>query len=155
MQKKSSMMNRWNYSWAATFVVIALITSGCGIRHESLTVRTYIDGTDVIKISGNKLWFEHETFNLPGTEGGINNPTEVNGIEWTPQWNENVSVPYEGVTPAFVPKDIKRIQVSKRTGRGDVTIVQMPTPENNHTIGIKIDDNEQSGADMYDILVSW
>lgn len=143
--------------WMATVLGFALtgILSGCGIKYESLTIRTYIDGTDIIKVSGNTLWFEHETFNLPGTEGGLNEPTYVNGVEWRPQWNNQVSAPYNGIVPAFHPQDIDRIQVSKRTGRGDVTIVDLPTPENNQTITIKVNDNDESGADWYDILVSW
>ena len=136
-------------------IIFAGMSAGCGMRHDSITIRTYIDGVDVIKISGATIWYEHESFNLPGVEGGLNEPTYVNGEIWLPKWNNLVSEPYEGISPAFKPVELADIQVSKITGRGDVSIVQMPTPENNQTISIKVDDGKESGADWYDILVSW
>jgi len=128
--------------------LVASLASGCGNRQQ-LTIRAFIDGSDVVKLSGNRLWIEHETFKLP--EKAI----YVNGKAWSPNWKDNVSSAFEGISPAFKPRDPQKIQISKRAGRGDVTITQMPTSQNDETLAIKISDNDFDSADWYEILVSW
>jgi hypothetical protein len=66
-----------------------------------------------------------------------------------------VSAPFEGLQPPFAPWDPGKIKVSKKAGRGTVTITQRPSAENDQTLGIRIDDNEQPGADRYTIRVTW
>ena len=128
--------------------LIAGFASGCGNRRQ-LTIRVFIDGSDVVKLSGNRLWFEHETFKLP--EKAIS----VNGKAWSPNWKDNESSAFEGISPAFTPRDPQKIQISKRAGRGEVTIVEMPTTENNETLAFRISDSDFNGADWYEIAVSW
>jgi hypothetical protein len=125
---------------------LALFT-GCGQR-RALTIKALVDGSDVIKVSGNKLWIEHEQFQRPQR-------ILLNGKLWIPQWTTNVSAPYEGLQPPFAPRDPRKIKVSKKAGRGTVTITEMPSAENDQTLSIRIDDNEQPGADRYAIQVSW
>ena len=121
--------------------------TGCGPR-RALTISADIDGSDVVKVSGNRLWIEHEEFQLPQR-------IIVNDKVWIPQWTTNVSTPFEGLQPPFAPWDPGKIKVSKKAGRGTVTITQRPSAENDQTLGIRIDDNEQGGADRYTIRVSW
>jgi len=115
---------------------------------RALTISADVDGSDVVKVSGNKLWIEHEDFNLPDR-------IILNDKVWVPQWTTNVSAPFEGLQPPFAPRDPGKIKVSKKAGRGTVTITQRPSAENDQTLGIRIDDNEQGGADRYTIRVSW
>jgi len=41
-----------------------VFVSGCGRPHV-LAFRAVVDGSDVVKVSGDRLWIEHEEFQLP------------------------------------------------------------------------------------------
>jgi hypothetical protein len=142
-------MKRINHVMAMVLVGSAglVFLNSCG-QQRALTISADIDGSDVVKVSGNKLWIVHEDFNLP--ERII-----LNDKVWIPQWATNVSALYEGLQPPFAPRDIQKIKVSKKAGRGTVTITQRPSAENDRTLSIRIDDNDQGGADRYTIRVSW
>ncbi len=142
-------MKRINHMMAMVLVGIAGLAffNGCG-QQRSLTISADIDGSDVVKVSGNKLWIEHEDFQLPQR-------IIVNDKVWIPQWTTNMSTPFEGLQPPFALRDLQKIKVSKKAGRGKVTVVEIPTAENDQTLGIRIDDNEQGGADRYTIRVTW
>ncbi len=142
-------MKRTNHMMAMVLVGIAglALFNGCG-QQRSLTISADIDGSDVFKVSGNKLWIEHEDFQLP-------NRIIVNDKVWIPKWTTNVSAPFEGLQPPFAPQSPGKIKVSKKAGRGTVTITQRPSAGNDQTLGIRIDDNDQPGADRYTLRVSW
>ena len=142
-------MKRNSYAMVMALVGIAglALFNGCGPR-RALTLSADIDGSDVVKVSGNRLWIEHEEFNLPQR-------IILNDKVWIPQWTTNVSAPYEGLQPPFAPRDPRKIQVSKKAGRGKVSVVEIPTVANDQTLSIRIDDNEQGGADRYTIRVTW
>jgi len=53
-----------------------------------------------------------------------------------------------------LPRANVAVSVRKRDGRGQVSVVQQPNQSNNYTAIIKIDDN-QSGADNYEIEMEW
>jgi hypothetical protein len=128
--------------------LIAGFASGCGQRRQ-LTVRAFIDGSDVIKVSYNKLWFEHDTAALPGKT------IYVNGTPWTPGWTNKVSTEFAGLNPKFIPHDPQKIQITKRAGRGIVSFEQFPSEANNETLAVRINDDDFGGADWYDIVISW
>ena len=142
-------MKQINHVMAMVLIGIAGLAffNGCGPR-RALTISADIDGSDVVKVSGNKLWIEHEDFQLPQR-------IILNDQVWVPQWTTNVSAPYEGLQPPFAPRDPQKIQASKKAGRGTVTITQRPSAENDQTLAFRIDDNDQGGADRYTIRVSW
>lgn len=114
----------------------------------------YIDGTDVIKIQGNKIWYEHEEYDLPGDPKSRNEPTTINGSVWHPQWKEQTSVAFENLTPAFKPGSPPQVKLTKLLGRGDASIKELPAPENNRTLSIYLHDDEP-GADWYEVIVEW
>jgi nitrous oxide reductase accessory protein NosL len=132
----------------AVAALVACLACGCSHRQQ-MTMRVFIDGDDVVKLSGNRLWLEHETFKIP------EKPIALNGMAWTPTWKDNVSSTFEGINPAFKPRDPKDIRISKQAGRGEVAIVQMPSSENNGTLAFRISDGDFPGADWYEITVSW
>jgi hypothetical protein len=142
-------MKRINHVMAMVLVGIAglALFNGCGPK-RALTISADVDGSDVVKVSGNKLWIEHEDFQLPQR-------IILNDKVWVPQWTTNVSAPFVGLQPPFAPRDPLKIKVSKKAGRGNVIITQRPSAENDQTLGIRIDDNEQGGADRYTIRVTW
>jgi hypothetical protein len=134
--------------WLCAGMLVAGLAAGCGQRRQ-LTIRVFIDGSDVVKLSGTRLWIEHETFRLP--EKAIS----VNGIAWSPNWTNNISNAFEGVSPGFRPRDPQKIRIAKRAGRGEVTTVQMPTAENDETLAFRISDKDFDGADWYEVVVTW
>ena len=122
------------------------LVSGCGKPHV-LNFRAVVDGSDVIKISGSQLWIEHEEFQLP-------TQIFVNGKPWHPVWTDKLSAPFQGLSPAFSPRDPMKVKLTQFKGRGSVSIIQLPTSANDLTLAFRIDDNDP-GADTYQISVSW
>ena len=132
---------------AALAVVLVAILIRFG--HHELTVKAFIDSSDVVKVSGNRLWFEHETGTLPGRN------IFVNGKAWSPSWTNDVSTEFLGLNPAFLPHDPRKIQITKRIGRGTVSVAEFPSPANGETLAVRLDDVDFGGADWYEVVVSW
>jgi hypothetical protein len=130
-------------------LVIALLAFLISFSHHKLTVKAFIDGRDVLKVSGTRLWFEHETAVLPGKT------IYVNGKAWSPGWTNNVSAEFVGLNPAFRPHDPQKIQITKRVGRGTVSVTQFPSPANDETLAVRLDDDVFGGADWYEVVISW
>jgi len=112
------------------------------------------------RIQGNELWMEHHKHRRPGQiglftdEGKLENDsaTYVNGKAWIPRWSGNVSLPFSGVQP-LIPQSGFRL--TKRAGRGTVSVKEMPSKENYYTLSILIDDNANPGTSFYDITIEW
>jgi hypothetical protein len=113
---------------------------------KTATFKAFVDGTDVVKLSGKKLWIEHQACQRPGK-------MLVNGKKWNPVWNNNTSMPCD-LSPAFKPRNPESIKLMTRAGRGTISIVEMPTPANNETLAVQLDDSE-AGADWYEFAITW
>jgi len=127
-----------------------------------IRIRALIDGADTVKFQGNKVWFEHESWDLPGKWQGRDENTLINDVPWHPEWigtasNSRSSDPYLYLQPAFAPKSPSQIRMTKIAGRGEVGISQLPTPENQQTLSIHLDDAplEYQGADWYEVIIEW
>jgi hypothetical protein len=114
---------------------------------KTLTFKAFVDGVDVVKLSGKNLWIEHLFDQLPSR-------MTINGKKWNPVWDKNTSADYE-LHPAFKPRDPESIRLTTRTGRGAVFIMEEPTDENGGTLAIRVDDGGIGGADWYEFTVSW
>ena len=137
-----------NHTLIALCSALALVT-GCS-RKPALTLRAYIDGSDVINVSGDKLWIKHDTGSLPGKL------IYINGQTWTPTWTTNgVSSEFVGLNPSFRARSGQKIQVTKLIGRGVASIQQFPSADKDQTLAARIDDEEFGGADWYEIGISW
>ena len=123
-----------------------VFVSGCGRPHV-LAFRAVVDGSDVVKVSGDRLWIEHEEFQLPAQ-------IFINGKPWHPVWTDKLSAPLQDLSPAFNPRDPMKVKLTQLKGRGSVSIIQLPNSANDQTLAFRIDDN-QPGADTYEIRVSW
>ncbi|RYG65735.1 hypothetical protein EON80_16800 [bacterium] len=122
-----------------------------------------IDGSDSIHIEGDKVWYIHHDWDLPGRNGGTKDPTYINGAEWQPNWDGNNSDKFTLTSP--LPSDSERtlkIDVLKLGGdalpRGkdsNITIRQNPIAANNYHAVLHIDDNNDPGAHWFIFSVSW
>jgi hypothetical protein len=128
----------------AALVVGGLYLFGGG---RKLTFKAYVDGTDIVHLSGRALWIEHLEWQPP-------NKITINGKKWNPTWSDNNSERhYLGwFFHLGSPKDIK---ISKRLGRGTVALMEMPSAANQETLSIKVDDGPYGGADWYEFTVTW
>jgi hypothetical protein len=53
-----------------------------------------------------------------------------------------------------LPRRAVNVEVRKLSGRDDVSIVQQPSPNNNYTLVLEINDSS-GGADLYDLEIRW
>jgi hypothetical protein len=87
-----------------------------------------VDGSDLIKVRGDRVWTQHMSANpVQDATFDISAPL--------PRANVNVA--------------IRQLQ-----GRGRVQLVEEPSPENNYTATIRIDD-PQPGPDFYAFELTW
>lgn len=112
-----------------------------------VTFKAFVDGSDVVKISGHRLWVEHLDFQLPAR-------VTVNGKKWNLSWNGSTSLPYK-LPRAFHPGSPDQVKLTRRLGRGDISILEMPSAANDETLSVKLDDGNFGGADWYEFTVAW
>jgi hypothetical protein len=53
-----------------------------------------------------------------------------------------------------LPRRTVEVAINKLRGRGDVNVVQRPSPGNNYTLVVEINDSD-GGSDVYDLEVAW
>jgi len=124
--------------------------------HQSrLAVRAYIDGSDDLKIQGDRVWWSHHDWDLPGRNGGKHEPTYLNDQPWQPVWQDRrESAPTRLPDPLPASGDVT-VTLAPVSGRGPVRLTQTPSAANGYTLSVLFDDNDQGGADWYDITLTW
>ncbi len=125
----------------------------------ALTVRVLIDGSDLVKVRGDKVWLEHISHALPGTWVGDTDqtdrqPTIVNGIEWIPEWDGRISDVYT-VEGGIWPIDVWFVSCHEVSCRGRVFVVEQASEDNDFTFTLMLDDEQQSGAAWYEVELRW
>jgi hypothetical protein len=130
-------------------------TSPSELPTKTITIKALIDGGDMVNIQGHKIWYEHESWDLPGRWQGRNEPTLINGEKWFPKWTAGTSDVFESLEPAFEPRSPSEIVLTKITGRGDARISQWPAPDNNQTLSIHLSDEQFEGAAWYTVAIKW
>ena len=146
---------------ALAFVFVLSLSSHASLQTQQsgtklVTILSLIDGSDVLKIRGNELWFEHRNFVLPGkwvddSDASGNEPTYINSEAWAPKWSGDVSLPYvfkSRLLPEGSQVDAKLVTPHDR---GSVTILQQPSAQNNFTLSILLDDDSVPGAAWYQV----
>jgi hypothetical protein len=125
-------------------------------RTKLLTVLALIDGSDVLKIRGNELWFEHRNFELPGKwvdhfDASGNEPTYINSEAWAPKWNGDVSLPFAAKARLLPEASQFDVRLVTPLDRGSVTVLQQPSAQNDFTLSILLDDDLPNGAAWYQV----
>ncbi len=146
----------------ACLVLIVCLSTSCSTlqlgteQHGTLHIRTFIDGTDTIKIKGNELWYEHHTYDLPGKwQNRFDEPTYINEKPWKPEWHGSVCDSYKDLRPPLPKLKAEQIKLAKIEARGEVTITEPPSRENDYTLSILMDDDRFDRAEWYEILIEW
>lgn len=148
-------------SWVPTTKRLASFAARDG--GKSMSFASYIDGSDFVHIQGDKMWFVHGDWSLPGQHGGLNRPTRINGAQWFPQWNGNDSDKF-ALTSPFPAQDNPDFKIDVLKMGGDVaprsqsagiTMVQKPAAANNYEAIIFLDDNQDGGPHWYIFSLGW
>jgi hypothetical protein len=121
---------------AAAVSTLVVASRSATPTSNTITIKAFIDGRDILKIQGNKVWWEHGVGTFPGDPKGGNEPTFINGIAWIPQWNGSNSIPFEALAPVFRPKSPEQATLKKLSGRGDAAISELPTSANDNTLSV-------------------
>jgi hypothetical protein len=149
IQIKKSMLRNTALILLCVLLVAGLAATGIYLFTglKKVTFKAYVDGTDVVKLSGRRLWIEHLDFQPP-------NKITVNGKKWNPAWDNNTSAPYS-LGWGLIQRKPENIKLTKRLGRGTVEIMEKPSAANQETLSIKVDDGGFGGADWYEFTVTW
>jgi serine/threonine protein kinase len=140
---------------AAGALALALVLHSTSQTRHTITLKARIDGRDVLKLQGNKVWWEHELGGLPGDPQGGNAPTFINGVAWRPQWDGSNSLPFVASAPFFRRKTPVEVTCTKLSGRGEAAISELPSLSNTNTLSVYFNDVEEGGADWYELSILW
>jgi hypothetical protein len=135
-------------------------TYGGETSANTVTIRAFIDGMDVVKLRGDTLWYEHIAHVLPGAwksdaDHNGSEPTVVNGVEWIPQWDGRFSTEHTAagvLLPAESDVSVTAVAIS---ARGRVVLLEQPSEENDYTLSVLLDDDRQDGAEWYEVQLRW
>jgi RNA polymerase sigma factor (sigma-70 family) len=131
----------------------------------TVTVRALIDGHDHLILKGATAQWRHFEFAAPGRIGGRNEATIINGISWTPQWDDSdmdnevrvdksMSDRFEQIRPP-IPSAPMTVSIQKVRCRGDATIAQQLSAGNDFTTIVDFDDNNIAGAAWYQVTLTF
>ncbi len=134
-------------------------TRGGETSANTVTIRAFIDGMDVVKLRADTLWYEHIAHVLPGawvdhSDQSGNEPTVVNGVEWIPQWDGRFSTEHTVAGVLLPAESAVSVTVVAISARGRVVLLEQPSEENDYTLSVLLDD-PQSGAEWYEVQLRW
>ncbi len=120
------MNKRKLFFYLVIFVLSSFVFSG------TIKISALVDGSDYIKIKGNNIWVEHRNFD----------PIK--------------DLKYKFDPPEGLPDRTVNVKLKKEKGTGSVTIVDKPSRDNNYTLTILVDnDNEEVYPQLYKFTVYW
>ena len=141
---------------SAALAMTGCVSNSVDISASRLRIRSFVDGCDIVKVQGDKVWFEHQAYALPGQWMGFNEPTFVNGQRWQPTWTGSDSDKFtaDAALPAreFTADTLK---VVSNTGLGRATVAEYPSKANGYTLAITLDDRNAQGASWYEVGIDW
>lgn len=124
------------------------------IPDGTLRVGALIDGRSWLVLDDDTAQWHHFDYAAPGRHFFLDEPTVLNGVEWFPAWPDEpdaenrdcdcLSDVFTGLVPA-IPERGFSVDLRILRGRGEVTVVQHPSSENDFTAIIEFDDNPPPG----------
>lgn len=150
----------------ALILAVAGLFTGCATLSDkemdaNLTVRTFIDGADLLMVRGDQVWFKHLAYELPGCWQGGDEYTYINGDQlWKPVWKGNDSnkeqiLDKDRALPPNKAFTADTLKVKSSGSFGRVDVAEYPSADNDYTLVLSIDDRGPDGAYWYNIGISW
>jgi len=116
----------------------------------SVRVIVSIDGLSDLLLSANTAQWHHLEYSPP-------QETLVNGVTWVPTGLSSfcncLSNVFTGVAPA-IPQTATNFGVTW-SGRGTVTLEELPSALNSYRLRVRFDDVAPGGADLYNALITY
>lgn len=116
----------------------------------SVRVIVSIDGLSDLFLSGNTAQWHHLQYTPP-------QETLINGASWVPtglsSFCDCLSDVFTGVAPA-IPQTATNFGVTW-SGRGTVTLEELPSSLNSYRLRVRFDDVAPGGADLYNALITY
>ena len=115
-----------------------------------IVFRAAVDAGDNVVIQNGKLHIEHIDWTKP-------KDISVNGIKWTPNWQDKITDDFEKFTPPLAP--FAGAQVTARLAKkvkknGWVKVLEQPTDANGQKLIVHLQD-EGNGASDFEVHITW
>ncbi len=124
-----------------------------GPEGRSLRVRAWIDGRSRLSVKGNEVRWQHFEYDRPGTHAGANEPTRINGADWTPTWEGNQSK-VQSFESFRLPDHRETIRLEILEARGAVRWIESEDGKGFSGM-IEFDDNVHGGPAWYEVELRW
>ncbi len=141
---------------------------------HTLSIRNEIDGRSQMTVGTYHASYEHFSHAAPGRHHVFEDAqqgdeperaTTIQGYEWYPVWpeageNRDCGCSSEALftqppDDVLVPWDDAEITLEVLDGRGDVTIIEEPSADNDYELTIEWDDDPFSGPDWYEVELTF
>jgi len=131
----------------------------------TITVRAFIDGRSQLRLKRNTATWQNFDYAAPGRQGGRDEATTINGVQWRPIWDDSdlspevrvekaLSDTFEGVKPTLAA-EMMNVTLTKIRCREDASVVQQPSAENDFTTIVEFNDDQIGGADWYEVKLTF
>jgi hypothetical protein len=131
----------------------------------TITVRAFIDGRSQLRLKRNTATWQNFDYAAPGKQGGRDEPTMINGVQWRPMWDDSdlspevrvekaLSDTFEGVKPTLAAEPMN-VTLTKIRCREDASVVQQPSAANDFTTIVEFNDDQIGGADWYEVKLTF
>ena len=138
------------------------VTQAAASTGGLIRVRAWVDGRSQLILQGDTAQWHHFDYAAPGREFA-NEPTTIDGVSWFPTWPDVPDVQnrdcncdsdtFTGVNPPVPPADVV-VSLIPVQARGPVSMVQLPSAENDYTLIVQFNDNAPPGAAWYVIDIN-
>ena len=112
-----------------------------------ILLKAAVDAGDNVIIADGKLHIQHIDWSKP-------KDFSINGVKWSPQWNNNTSDDFIKFNPPLAPFVGGNLVVKKVKGRGDVNVVESPSEANGQKLVVHLQDNGP-GASEFEVRITW
>jgi hypothetical protein len=152
-------------AWALAGMMAAIAADASETRQ--LRVRAYIDGISQLVISDRTVVWHHIKWAAPGVWAGADEATRLEGDGWTADWKplwpqpgENRDCDCDSATAYLLPpadalaREDQTVGFQVVEGRERV-VLDHPSAANHYTFTLTLDDDLSSGADWYDVVLTY
>jgi TusA-related sulfurtransferase len=115
---------------------------------RSIVIKMRVEGSEMVHIKNGGVVIEHNERYAKPTE------ISINGTEWQPKWNGNLTEPFTSFDPPLVPFGQTKPSFKQVLGRNKASMDKMPQGDFEKVATIRLADTN-AGADVYEVQVAW